>query len=56
MKIKKLDINKIHCPICRIKMVRKDNEVECPECGFTSPILLVVHKAGYEEHNEQLYK
>lgn len=49
MKIKKLDISKVYCPICRIKMVRKDDEVECPKCGYASPILLVKHRKGYEK-------
>ena len=56
MKIKALDMTKVKCPICRIEMVREENEVKCPKCGFASPILLVNHRVGYEKHNEQLYK
>lgn len=34
----------VNCPICDIKMVREDNEINCPKCGFGSPIILVSHK------------
>lgn len=49
MKIKKLDMSSVHCPICEIRMVREENEVKCPKCGFASPIILVKHRKGYEK-------
>jgi len=50
MKIKKLDMSNVHCPICRVKMIREEDEVKCPKCGFASPILLVRHSAGYKQY------
>lgn len=47
--IKKLDMNETNCPICRIQMKRDGNEVVCPKCGFTSPIILVKHRKGETE-------
>jgi len=42
-KIKKL-YEPVYCPICNIKMIREGNEINCPKCGFGSPIILVNHK------------
>lgn len=44
MKIKKLDMNDLSCPICQIGLVREGDEVNCPKCGFGSPIILVNHR------------
>jgi len=43
-KIKKLDMSDIHCPVCTIGMERHEDEVVCPKCGFSSPIILVNHR------------
>lgn len=56
MEIKKLDMSKVRCPICQIAMIREEDEVKCPECGYTSPIIIVNHRVGYEKRNAQLYK
>lgn len=42
--IKKLDMINVHCPICMIPLERVDDEVVCPKCGFTSPVLVVNHR------------
>ena len=54
MKIKRLDMHSFHCPICHIFMIREEDEVKCTQCGFTSPILLVRHKAGYKPYLNNL--
>ena len=56
MNIKVLDMAKVKCPICQIQMIREEDEVKCPECGYASPILLVKHRVGYEKRNAQFYK
>jgi len=50
MKIKVLDMANIGCPICQTGMIREENEVKCPKCGYASPIILVRHRVGYEQH------
>lgn len=45
-KVKKLDMTTVSCPVCEILMERIDDEVVCPKCGFTSPILQVVRRRG----------
>jgi len=55
VEIERLDMTKVKCPICEILMIREENEVKCPKCGFASPIILVNHRVGYEERNKQLY-
>jgi len=56
MEIKKLDMTKVRCPICQIEMIREEDEVKCPKCGFASPVIVVNHRVGYEKQDEQRYK
>lgn len=56
MEIKKLDMTKVTCPICQIGMIREEDEVKCPKCGYASPIIIVNHRIGYEKHNAQIYR
>ena len=47
--IKKLDMENVNCPICsnetdRVPMIRIDDTVVCEKCGYSSPILQVVHR------------
>ena len=51
MQEKKLDMTKVHCPICKIQMVREGDEVNCPKCGFGSPIIVVKHRRGFDEYS-----
>jgi len=44
MEIKKLDMTNVHCPICEIPLIRDGDEVNCPKCGFGSPIITVNHR------------
>jgi len=43
-KIKKLDMEEVHCPICMIPLERVEDEAICPKCKFTSPVLIVNHR------------
>ena len=56
MKIKALDMSRAICPICGIGMIREEDEVKCPKCGYASPIIVVNHRVGYEQRNEQIYR
>ena len=47
--VKKLDMATVHCPICHIGLVREGDEVNCPKCGFGSPILIVNHRRGLKD-------
>jgi len=49
MKIIKLDMYKVYCPICVILMKREEDEVICPECGYTSPIIRVRHRKVHDK-------